>query len=175
LTLRRDQALQHFAFRHGAKAICKHILENDNAASAFTEQEFTDILMQEARHHQKPDETVGSAFSRMFSAPTADGLLMRRAHVKVKEANYPPLSVNKAHEYTPPPTQVGGKDATNVNDGSVACGELAAMAEQLRASSPYLTFAQAFARIYTQPENAALAEAERRYNRPRVNQDAYRR
>jgi hypothetical protein len=57
--------------------------------------------------------------------------------------------VNKAH--MPPPTPVGGKDATNVNDASKAYGQLAAMAEQLRALSPHLTFAQAFARVYTQP------------------------
>jgi hypothetical protein len=171
LTLRRDQALQQFASRNGAKAICKYILESEDAASAFSEQEFTDILMQEARHHQKPDETIGSAFSRMFSAPTAEGLLLRKAHAKVKEANYPPLSVGKAH--TPPPTQVGGREATDINDGSVAYGKLTAMAEQLHALSPELTFAQAFARVYMHPENAALAEAERRHNRPRVNKDAH--
>jgi hypothetical protein len=44
-TMRRDQALQTFAHTHGAKAISKQILENDEAASAFTEQEFTDILL----------------------------------------------------------------------------------------------------------------------------------
>jgi hypothetical protein len=149
-TLRRDLALKTFAHAHGVHAICKHIIsENDEAASAFTEEEFTDILMDEARKHQRTDESVGSAFSRMFSAQTPDGLLLRKAHARVKEANFPPLTVGKAH--IPPPRQVGGKDATNINDASAAYSKLAEMAEQLRASSPYLTFAQAFARVYTKP------------------------
>jgi hypothetical protein len=67
-TMRRDQALHTFAAQHGAKAICKHILENDDAASAFTEQEFTDILLQEARKTQRTNESVGSTFSRLFAA-----------------------------------------------------------------------------------------------------------
>jgi hypothetical protein len=173
-TMRRDLALKTFVKTHGVRAVCKHLLENDEAASAFTEEEFFQILMDDARKSQRPGESVGSAFSRVFSADTADGLLLRKAHAKVKEANCPSLSVNKAH--LPSPTQVGGKDATDVNtDGSKAYQQLAAMAEQLRASSPYMTFAQAFARVYSQPENAELAEAERRANRPRANSDPYQR
>jgi hypothetical protein len=174
-TLRRDLALKTFAAEHGVRAICKHIIsENNEAASAFTEEEFTQILMDDARKSQRTGESIGSAFSRTFSSDTADGLLMRKAHAKVKEANCPSLTVGKAH--LPSPTQVGGKDATDVStDGSKAYQQLAAMAEQLRASSPYMTFAQAFARVYTQPENAELAEAERRGNRPRANNDPYQR
>ena len=81
--------------------------------------------------------------------------------------------MNKAH--TLAPTQVGGRDATNINDASAAYGKLSAMAEELRALSPELTFAQAFSRVYTRPENVALAEAERQHNRPRVNRDPYQR
>jgi hypothetical protein len=173
LPARREEALHTFAAQHGARAICKHILEDAEAAFAFSEEEFTDILLQEARKHQRSGESVGTAFSRMFSADTADALLMRKAHAKVKESNCPSLTVGKAH--IPPPTQVGGKDATSINDPSAAYGQLAAMAERLRALSPWLTFHQAFARVYSDPNNSALAEAERSHNRPRVNKDLYQR
>ena len=55
------------------------------------------------------------------------------------------------------PTQVGGRDATNVNDGEKAYKQLMALAQEQRRRSPTLTIEQSFARVYAAPENAALA------------------
>jgi hypothetical protein len=49
----------------------------------------------------------------MFSSDTPEALLMRKAHAAVRQANYPKV-------VTLEPTQVGGTDATHINDAAPA-------------------------------------------------------
>ena len=112
-----------------------------------------------AQEFQKAGESIAQSFSRMFSAQTHDGLLLRKAHAAMKQANFPSV-------VTVAPTQVGGKDATDTNNNGAAYDQLVAMAERLRAFAPELTLEQAFARVYTSRANSDLAEQERRENRP---------
>ncbi len=46
--------------------------------------------------------------------------------------------------------------------------ELNALAEQERRRNPGMSKALAFSKVYTDPANAALAQRERRQNRPRA-------
>ena len=50
--------------------------------------------------------------------------------------------------------------------GTSAYDELVQKAEQLRAQNPSLTKEAAFSKVFSDPENSALAQAERAENRP---------
>jgi hypothetical protein len=52
------------------------------------------------------------------------------------------------------------------DDDTDALKQLTAMAERLRRDAPEMTPEQAFATVYSDPANAALAARERRQNRP---------
>jgi hypothetical protein len=84
-------------------------------------------------------------------------MLLRKAHALTK-AWPSAMSIT--------PTYVGGTDALlEVSDDSPSAYEqLKAMAEQQRRAGE--SASQAFARIYTDPANRHLAEAERAQNRP---------
>ena len=154
------EEVKAFAKRHGIINIAKVILDDDRFAKKITEEEFVAMLTEEAKAYQKTGESEAQAFSKMFSAQTPEGLMLRKAHAAVKQANFPSV-------VTVAPTQVGGKDATDTNtDNSKAYGQLVAMAERLRTFAPELTLEQAFERVYTAPANVNLAEQERRENRP---------
>jgi len=64
------------------------------------------------------------------------------------------------------PRQVGGLNATSVNDATAALDQLNELAAEVKAKHPHLTVAQAFARVYTDRANADLVAAERAENRP---------
>ena len=60
------------------------------------------------------------------------------------------------------PMQVGGAAAQDVNaNNGDAIRQLGKLADELRRSAPELTREQAFSRVYADPNNRALAEAER--------------
>jgi hypothetical protein len=65
----------------------------------------------------------------------------------------------------PMPVRVGGteKRATEKHNGSTggAYGELMQKAEEYRNAHPELSIAQAFAKIFTAPDNRELAKRER--------------
>jgi hypothetical protein len=129
-------------------AVTKHII--DKGSTAVTEHEFTAMLTEHARLNKRAGESDASAFSRIFSSD----LEIRKAHAITK--NFPQLLDLQ-------PTQVGGKDATDVNnDSSKAYEQLQTMAEELRRRSPTLTVAQAFARTFEDPENRELAARSHR-------------
>ena len=74
-------------------------------------------------------------------------------------------------------------DAINRNDWTPSIGnsgrhqsvrpQLMEKAEKLRKFDPDLSLDQAFAKVYTNPVNANLAEQERRENRPQSTTDKY--
>jgi hypothetical protein len=132
----------------GAVAMAK-ILVADNDAHGIDESEYTQIVTE---HAQKlyPDKTPDSAFAKLFSDTSADGVLLRTAHAIVKAA---PFDIQ--------PTMVGGLDAQNAandsTESSEAYAQLEAMAQKMRVASPELSAAQAFERIFTDRRNAGLA------------------
>ncbi len=101
-------------------------------------------------------KSSAKAFARVFSANDETGLTLRKAHAVIKNTTLMPIM----------PVSVGATEATDVNDPEDALAQLQALAERLRASMPQLSKAQAFSKVYTDPNNAALAAAERQQNRP---------
>jgi hypothetical protein len=145
---RSDQLLA-LAKRQGMTSIAKVILEDDAYAKAVTEQEFVEMLMTEAIAYQKTGESLDQAFSKIFSADTSEGLLLRRAHTAVKRANASPVVTE------------------SVSKGVSAYDQIVEKAHKLRQLNPELSADQAFAKVYQDPKNINLAEQERRENRPR--------
>jgi hypothetical protein len=76
--------------------------------------------------------------------------------------------IKAAPQATLAPRVSGGADAQDVDNATDALEKLNALAADLRRSNPELSDAQAFSRVYTDKNNHALAEAERRQSRPRV-------
>ena len=127
-----------------------HIQDPDKYAKALSEAEFVNIMMECAEEYQRTGESVGQSFSRMFQAQTPEGLLLRKAHSAIRQANSP---------------SVVTEQSVSKSDGS-AYDRLMEKAERLRAFDPDLTLEQAFAKVYTNPANTELAQQERRENRP---------
>jgi hypothetical protein len=75
-----------------------------------------------------------------------------------------------APQATLEPRVSGGRDAQAVDDPKDAMRRLNELKAELRRANPELTDAQAFARVYNDPNNHAIAEAERRANRPRTGE-----
>ncbi len=109
-----------------------------------------------------PAEKANTAFARYYSAP--ESLELRKAIQICKSVPAPLLDVQ--------PVQTGGAAATNSDeDRSKAMLQLTAMAAELVRRSPTLSDAQAFARVFENPENSGLANLAHR--RPTVA-DGYR-
>jgi hypothetical protein len=82
----RTQQLEALAKQQGVVSISKAIIEeSDKYAKAITEKEFIDMLVDEAKAYQKQCESLEQAFSKMFSADTSEGLLLRQAHAATSE------------------------------------------------------------------------------------------
>jgi hypothetical protein len=92
------------------------------------------------------------AFSRLYTDPSPRGLMLRKA-----------VNICKAAPLEIMPVQVGGDDV-DVNDAEKAYTQLKALADEQRRRSPELTSDQAFARVFSDPNNAALAA--RAHKRP---------
>jgi hypothetical protein len=163
---RTDQLLA-LCKRQGMTSISKVILEDDAYAKAVTEEEFTNMLMQEAIAWQREGESIGQSFSRMFSADTSEGLLLRKAHAAVKAANASPVVTESM-------SKSSFNKLSKRDSGSSAYDQLIEKAEQLRKFDPELSIDQAFAKVYTDKANRGLAEQERRENRPQSTNDPWK-
>jgi hypothetical protein len=116
--------------KRGATSIANVVLDDEQYAKMITEQEFTEILMEEARKEQKLGESPQQSFARMFSADSLEGMLLRKAHAAIRKANYPGV-------VTVAPTQVGGAEATTGMRGQPkAYDQLVRMTEELRLPAP---------------------------------------
>ena len=131
-----------------AKAIC------DVGRSRLTEHEISDLIFKHAQVSRRDGETPAQAFSRVFLADTDEGFDFRKA-----------VQIAKG-QMVVRPTQVGGDAAQAVDDPEDALAQLEELADEQRRRSPQLSKAAAFAKVYSDPANAALAAKERRQNRP---------
>ena len=145
--------LQTLVKDYGIAAVAKGIVDKGHAAT-ISEHKFTAAVTDYAKAQALPGESSAKAFSRIFAGDDDVGLVLRKAHQIVKAT------------MTLTPTYVGATEATDVNDPTDALEQLQALAERLRASMPALSKAQAFAKVYSDPANAALALRERSQNRP---------
>ena len=113
----------------------------------ITEAEFSEMLMGHAALAKRVGETNAQAFARIFEA--TENVAIRKAHALTKA--YPgTMSLE--------PTQVGGPQATDVNDAGEAAAQLKNLMEEQRATAPTLTASEAFAKIYSDPSIKTIIE-----------------
>jgi hypothetical protein len=108
------------------KTICKCI--GDSGQSWLSEQELTEKIFDHAQLSRRDGESPHQAFARVFGGNTPEGLAFRKA-----------VAVAKA---LPGPEQVGGRDATDVNDPEKALAQLRDMVAELRRHAHHLTESQ---------------------------------
>jgi hypothetical protein len=114
----------------------------------LSEHEFVELATMAAKRDY-PNDRPDQAFSKYFVAHQ----VVREAHRVVKG-----LAIIL-------PVVATDDD---VGDPVNALAALEELVEAQRAAHPALSKAQAFAKVYTDPANARLAQAERRQNRPRA-------
>jgi hypothetical protein len=119
------------------------MINDDSDAQGISEFEFTTLMMEEATRK-------GLSFEKCFTAP--ENLDIRKAH-----------QLTKATRVDVQPVTVEIGSTVTEDDSRAAYEALQAMAEKLRASAPYLSVSQAFARVFEDQKNAELAaKAHRR-------------
>jgi hypothetical protein len=144
----RIEKLKDIAKRHGVENIAKGML-TEGDAHGISEAEFTTLMTDEATRK-------GMSFEKYFTAP--ENIDIRRAWSITKST-----PVDKALvEVQPMSVGVGSSD--NNTDWQDAYAQLQEMAEKLRASAPYMSVSQAFARVFEDQKNAELAA--RAHKRP---------
>jgi hypothetical protein len=142
----RDEQLRATVKRHGnviglAKFICSQ------GTTDITEHELTALVVDAAKR-EHPDMSDAQAFAKEFGAAGPNGEMLRRAVQVAKVA------------------QVGGDDG-DADDAAAALEELHRLADAERRRDPGLSASQAFARVFADPRNAALAA--RAHRRPTAN------
>ena len=137
---------------HGVVAVAKSIASG-GSTGGVTEHELTAAIGDHAKRLY-PNDTAASAFAKVFASATPEGLDFRKAVARLKG------------QATLVPMVTGGAAAEAVNDPKAALRQLEELAAKLRAQFPALSKAQAFAKVFSDPANRALAAAERAANRP---------
>ena len=143
----RDEQLRATVKRHGnviglAKFICSQ------GTTDITEHELTALVVDAAKR-EHPDNSDAQAFAKAFGAAGPNGELLRKA-----------ITITKA-------AQVSGDDG-DADDAEAALEELHRLAEAHQREHPELTPERAFARVFADPRNAALAHRAQR--RPTANE-----
>ena len=132
----------------GVQQLCKQI--NRDQETTISEHELTALIVEYAKA-EHPDMSDAQAFSKMFGSASPAGETLRRA-----------VAIAKG---TPAPTPAHDDD-DDIDGGADAMAELTRHAERLRAAQPALSFQQAFARVYSDPQHAHLVRRERLANNP---------
>jgi len=132
----------------GVQTLCKQIVRDQE--TSISEFELTSLIVEQAKA-EHPDMSDAAAFSKAFCSASPAGETLRRAVAIAKGA--------------PAPTPAADDDR-DIGGGADALAELERHAERLRAAQPALTFQQAFARVYSDPQHARLVRRERRQNNP---------
>jgi hypothetical protein len=146
-TMNRSEQLRAVVKRAGGiMPLCKRIAATGK--SDVSEHELTQLIVDAAKR-EHPDLSDAAAFSKAFSAAGPNGEMLRRAVQVAKVA------------------QVSGDDGDD-DDAEEAMDELHRLAERHHRSNPELTPDQAFARVFADPRNAALAH--RAHKRPVANE-----
>jgi len=117
--------------------IAKGIAETGR--SWLTEEELTEKIFAHAQLDRRANESPHQAFARHFSANDEQGRAFRKAIAVAKTADVRP---------------VGSDD----DDAAQAYRKLERLAEQRRKREPGLSPEQAFAKVFSDPANKALAD-----------------
>ncbi len=118
------------------------------------EAEFVRITTDVAKK-QFPELTRERAFSKLFTADDSEGRALRAAWRISKQGGVASSPLDEPSD-------------TDDETDEEALAKLEALAEAERRRNPGMTKAVAFSKVYCDPANARLAQAERRANRPRA-------
>jgi hypothetical protein len=167
-TMNRTEQLQKMVKSAGGiTSVAKYIISKHDSLG-ISEPELTELINEAAQRTIKAGERPAQAFARYYSAP--ENVELRKAVEITKNAGWVGhLQTEYAKSYPntaiTEPRVINGADATDVNnDTSKAIEQLNALAEEQRSRSPELSFAQAFARVFSDPANSELAN--RAHRRP---------
>jgi hypothetical protein len=143
----RIETIRNIAKTGGILAIAKAVTD-ENRSFGITEHEFVDLI---GKHDPKPGESEAQTFTRHYT----DSLMLRKAHAVVKASHLEQMfgPTFPAH--------------AKARSESTAYNELLAKAEEYRKAHPQLSEAQAFAKVFQDPANVALAKRERIESAPR--------
>ena len=111
----------------------------DSGRSFMTEAQLTEKIFEYAQLDRRANESPHQAFARVFAGNTPEAATFRKA-----------VAVAKAADVRP----VGNDDA----DAAAAYRKLERLAEQRRKHEPGLSPEQAFAKVFSDPANKALAD-----------------
>jgi hypothetical protein len=118
---------------------------------------FSKMIEKHASANRLPGETPAQAFTRIFTEDSDQGAAIRKCWQIAKQLD-------------PDEARAEGRRVVDdaVDDELDALARVERLAVEERRRDPKLTKAQAFTKAYTDPANAALAQRERRANRPRA-------
>jgi hypothetical protein len=168
----RQTKLHEIAKQYGVLKIAKDVVDHADAFG-ITEPELVEMI---GEYDRQPGESTAKCFSRHFERQDDVGLTLRKA-VQVAKAWPAPMSLEPmvatgASGFPSTRMRSGsspgrGDDSGDVDSVGVsdAYAQLTKLAEQQRRAGE--TASQAFERIYLDPANKHLAEAERSANRPK--------
>jgi hypothetical protein len=142
----------------GIAATCAQIVAK--GSTTISEEEIVSAVSKIAAERW-PELSEAQAFSKIAGASTEEARVVWEA-----------IRVAKLSVYDVQPTMVGSPDAmheANDSEQSDAARQLGEMAEKLRATSPWLSADQAFARVFENPKNAILAAKMHRRPAPQTS------
>ena len=170
----------------GVQTLAKVMIDDPMFCNKVSEAEFT-LLVTEQAKRDHPNLRPDVAFAKFFSDPQnadirkAHGLINahpdhRYDYMKVGAPTGPTVSLTPVYvggeegSRTRSSTDLASDDPSIGRVGESAIDQLNALcnAELKRRGLSSAHFARVFATIYTAPSNAALAQQERRENRPRM-------
>jgi hypothetical protein len=149
MTHDRAEELSAICKRYGIGAIAKKVV--DDCPGGLSEHEMTKLIT-EAAQREHPGLSSASAFARIYSESSDRGMLLRKA-------------VGACKTFA---TQTQPAHRQAVGSSGSAYDALLRKADELRVRDPSLSREMAFSKVFTAPENAELARAERQQNRPSV-------
>jgi hypothetical protein len=131
----------------GIAGVCAAVVSK--GSTTISEHELVEAVSKVAAERY-PELSSAQAFAKIYSDGGEEGRVLRSA-----------INVAKLSVFDLAPVYVGGVDATHeaidATEQSEAYAQLEAMASKLRASSPWLSAEQAFAKVFEDPRNGKLA------------------
>jgi hypothetical protein len=133
----------------------------------LTEREATQLCTEHFKVYRPgtPDRAFAAGIASSAEGPLLMRWIQSCRNNDFRKAAYPELA--SSPRFDAQPRQVGGDDAfDSINDPRPALDQLNELAAEVREKHPFMTPAQAFARVYQDRANADLVAQERGENRP---------
>jgi hypothetical protein len=130
--------------QYGITALCKSMVQ-DQKSYGLDESLFTALVVEAAKRDAPAGETEAQSFTRLFTAPTEEGVLLRKAHALAKETTWLDLQ----------PQVISGGDWRDEDDREQAMKQLAEIGRRM---APTATPAKQFDLAFSDPTNVALAQ-----------------